>query len=107
MGEDTTPDYSSRSLTRLQVISMVDGLFSAQQKAAIKGEVMGINVRFNPSTGKIADVYFSFRRNGPFANIPVETYRSIELALKQNLTLTVTDAGRRLNYIPMYWPQRY
>jgi hypothetical protein len=105
MGEDKTPDYSSRSLNALQRKSLVDEFFTTEQKAAFKQHILSIDVRFNPSTGRIADVYFSFNRNSPFASVPVDTYRSIELALKQYFTLTVTDAGRKLNFIPMHWGQ--
>ena len=98
-GEDRTPEYTNRSQDFYQTISMIEGLFTAGQKATFKGEVLSIRFLFDPSTGKVVDVYFTFKRNGPLANIPVETYRSIELAIKQNLTLTATAEGRRLNYI--------
>lgn len=106
-GVDRPADYSSSSISRAQSIALVDGCFTTQQKAALRGKMMSVTARFDPSTGRITDVYFEFLRNDPFANIPVETYRSIELALKQRLTITVTSEGRRLNYIQMYWPQKF
>jgi hypothetical protein len=107
MGEDETPDFSSRSLDYLQRKSLVDGFFTSTQKTSLKGNILSIYAIFDSSTGKIADVYFTFNRNSPLANVPVDTYRSIELALKENFTVTVTDTGRKLNFIPMHWSQKF
>jgi hypothetical protein len=107
MGEDDTPEFSSASQKYNQTLAMVDACFTSQQKAMLKGEKMSVWARFDTSTGKIAGVHFTFFRNGPFMKIPVETYRSIELALKQNLTITPTAEGRRLNYIQLYWSQQF
>jgi len=106
-GENRPDDFSSSSITRAQTIALIDALFTSQQKTALRGKFMSITVRFNPSTGKIADVYFTFLRKDPFVNIPVEIYRNIELALKERLTIAPTTEGRRLNYIQMYWNQEF
>lgn len=107
LGEDSTPDFSSVSQTFNQTFAMVNGCFTSQQKSLLNGKRMIINVRFNPATGRVADVSFTFFRDEPFANIPVETYRSIELALKEELTITATAEGRRLNYIEFVWEQEF
>jgi hypothetical protein len=107
LGKDNTPDFTTGSQTIAETLAMVKGLFSTYQKTLLRGKSMIIRVRFNPSTGKIEDIYFSFFRDSPFVNIPIETYRSVELALKQNLTITVTDEGRRLNYISLFWSQKF
>jgi hypothetical protein len=107
MGKDNTPDFTSASQTIAQTLEMVKGLFSTSEKNLLRGKSMLITVRFNSSTGTIADVYFDFFRDSPFVNISVETYRSVELALKQNLTIAVTDEGRRLNYISLFWSQKF
>ena len=109
LGDDSSnnPDFSNSSQSIAQTLAMVDGCFTSQQKSTLRGKSMGISIRINPATGRIADVYFDFFRDSPFANIPVETYRSIELALKQSLTLTVTNEGRRLNYIELTWTQEF
>lgn len=86
---------------------MVDGLFTPQQRATLTEESMFIELKIYPDTGMIADVYFNFQRNGPFVNIPVETYRTVELALKQNLTFTVTAKGRTYNYLQLFWSQEF
>ncbi len=107
MGTGPNNDFTASSQTVNQTLAMVDGCFTAQQKVTLRGKAMSIVARFDPSTGRIADIYFSFNRDEPFMNIPVETYRSVELALKQNLTITVTNEGRRLNYISLYWRQKF
>jgi hypothetical protein len=104
---DDTLDFTDSSQSVRETIDMVAGCFTTSQKAMLSGRSVFITVLFNSSTGTIADVYFGFFRNDPFVSIPVETYRSVELALKQNLTITLTDEGRTLNYIPLYWNQEF
>jgi hypothetical protein len=105
--DNTNTDFTDSSQSVRETIDMIKSCFSTYQKTLLRGKSMGITVRLDPSSGKIADVYFDFFRDSPFVNIPVETYRSVELALKQNLTITVTDEGRRLNYIELYWSQKF
>ena len=107
LGDDPTPDFSNTSQTIVQTRATVSGCFSSQQKNTLRGKKMVVTVRFNPAAGRIADVYFTFFRGEPFANIPVETYRNIELALKEKLTITATAEGRRLNYIEFVWDQEF
>jgi len=68
---------------------------------------MIITCRVDTSTGKVADVYFSFFRMQPFVYIPIETYRSVELALKQQMSYTMTTEGRRQNYLNIVWTQSF
>lgn len=99
IGSPDEPEHSSASsLTVDQFHSTVNNCFSTQQKALLKGSSIWIECRIDPSTGKVADVYFSFFRNQPARYIPVETYRSVELAIKQKLSFTMTAEGRRMNY---------
>jgi len=106
-GEGRPDDFSSASQTVRQTMATVDGCFTSQQKTMLKGKLMFITVRFDSSTGKLTDVYFTFPRDEPFMNIPVETYRAIEIALKQNFSITPTAEGRRLKYIQKFWTQRF
>jgi len=98
-------DIEDRNLTRQQTQEMVNNLFSSQQRSMLKGYSMNIHLRINPDTGKILDVYFALLRADPFVYIPVETFRNIELALKRNLTFTVTEKGRELNFVGSSWTQ--
>lgn len=99
------PLFSGQSMTDDQVRTMINGKFTATQKATFagNGRTLVTEVRVDSSTGKVVDVYFRFLRNGPATNIPVETYRSIELALKQTFSITVTAEGQKKNYIPFSW----
>ncbi len=99
------PYYSGRSMTDEAVDALIRGKFTAAQKAAfaVRGKAMIIEVRINPLTGRVSDVYFKFLRTDPATNIPVETYRSIELDLKEKFTITVTANGRKKNFIPFSW----
>jgi hypothetical protein len=107
MGKTNIPEFTESSQTIAETLAMVKECFSTYQKTLLRGKSMGITVRFDSSIGTIADVYFDFFRDDTFVNIPVETYRSVELALKQNLTITVTDEGRRMSYILLYWNQEF
>ena len=107
IGNSPNSEYFNSNQTIAQTLAMVNGLFTSQQKAQLRGKFVFIELKIDSSTGRIADVYFRIERNGPFANIPVETYRSIEQSLKQNLTFTVTAKGRKMNYLQLSWPQEF
>ena len=107
MGTGNTPAFSDSSLTIARTLALVNNCFSAEQKAMLQGKSMFIELRIDSSTGMIADVYFSFSRNEPFVNIPVETYWGVEVALKRNLSVTVTPYGRKLTYIQLFWNQEF
>ena len=54
------------------------------------------------TTGKIAEVYFEFTRVSPYTQLPLSVYRNIELALI-GTQFKLTDFGKRLNYLYMWW----
>jgi hypothetical protein len=95
--------YSGQNMTDEQVETMIIGKFSSAQKATLGGKFLWIEGLVDSATGRIVDVYFTFGRNTPFVNIPVETYRSIELALKEKFTVTVSAEGKKWNYIHFSW----
>jgi hypothetical protein len=95
----------NRSHTLDQLREIVAGCFTAGQKTDLSDSSMIVQALVDPDTGQVVDVYFSFGRISPFIHIPVETYRSIELALKQNFTIRATEAGRKFNYIDFTWEQ--
>ena len=99
--------FSYSSKTHDQLRALVDGCFTSQQKVFLRASTMIVQARLNPMTGRVVDVYFSFRRDYPLVNIPVETFRSIELALKQQLTITATAEGRKFNYFEYIWQQNF
>ncbi len=99
--------YSYSSKTHDQLRALVNGCFTSQQKGTLRNSKMLVQARLDPMTGTVKDVYFGFRRDYPLVNIPVETFRSIELALKQQLTITATAEGRKFNYMEISWEQEF
>jgi hypothetical protein len=69
--------YSGQNMTNEQVENMIIGKFTSTQKATLVGGFLWIEGLIDTSTGRVVDVYFTFGRDTPFVNIPVETYRSI------------------------------
>ena len=84
-----------------KVKNIVNAAFTAAQKQTITDQDITLTMYINTDTGKIDDVSFSFLNNEPYAYIPVSVYRNIEVALKENIQLVLTDEGRKLNFI--YW----
>jgi hypothetical protein len=91
--------YSQSSMTNDQLLNLAMGYFTAQQKTTLKGSWIGIDVQVDTVTGKVTDVSFLGTRNSRFVTIPVETFRSIELAIKERLNITATAEGRKFNYV--------
>lgn len=85
-----------------QVVDVVNSSFSDAEKQRIKDDFFIIRMYVNSTTGCIDDVYFEFRNDTPYATVPVSVYRKIELELKEKVKFTLTDEGRKLNYV-YYW----
>lgn len=108
MGYYRDPYYLSyRSLTQDELQALVASCFTARQLEDLKGSSMVVEALVNPDTGRVGEVYFSFRRSYPLVYIPVETFRKIELLLKEKLTITATDNGRKFNYLFFIWQQLF
>ncbi|WP_291529864.1 DUF5043 domain-containing protein [Bacteroides sp. UBA939] len=93
------------NVMRSKRFSIVNSAFSASEKQRIKGHDFTIIMYVNSSTGKVDEVSFRFVNFGPFATIPVSVYRKIETEIKKNIWFTLTDEGRKLNYIYYWWAQ--
>lgn len=92
--------------TRTKSEKIVNSAFSAEQRNAVKGEVLLISMYISPDTGKVTEVKFNFTCKGdPFATIPVSIYRQIEIDLKNNIWFTPTEDGKKLNFIYRGWNQ--
>lgn len=101
------PLLSGQSMTKNEMEATVYEKFASQQRTALKGKTIIIELIMDTSTGKVVDVYFNFSRRYPFMNIPVETYRAVELALKQKFTVILTAEGRKKNYLRLSWIQEF
>ena len=62
------------------------------------GPVLMIRMTIDPLTGNVAEVNFDFPDTSGYAQFPLERYRQIELAIKENITFQITEAGKKLNY---------
>ena len=81
--------------------TIISRVFSRDEKRMIGDKEMIVTMYVNSTTGRIDDVMFEFFETSPYRFIPVSTYRRIEQEIKQNIQVTPTDIGRKLNYI--YW----
>lgn len=84
--------------------SILEECYTEDEKEKIKNTKREcvVNMYINPETGKVDDVLFSFSRISYYIYIPVSTFRKIELQIKDKLSFTVTEEGKKLNYI-YYW----
>jgi len=97
---DTEPDNWTRPLAE----RIVNDAFSAAERSRIQpGQVLRIAMFICPQTGRVMEVRFGFSNRSGYATIPVDTFRRIELALREQIRFTPTADGRRLNYIFRTW----
>ena len=120
VGEDMTYDgstkipegtmlYTSLSVTNDEMMALVADQFSDEQKSILAKNKLLIKLRVDPQTGRVADVIFSFANVSivPFTRIPIDVYRRVELALKENMIFTPTAESRRMNYFSFFWLQQF
>lgn len=105
------PDYGLEILdntkyaeTQKELFYILKECFSESEKNILQNSEYDfhINMYINPETGKVDDVRFSFDNTSYYIYIPVSTFRKIELQIKDKLSFTVTEEGKKLNYI-YYW----
>ncbi len=103
--EEWELEFESETWTHPKCYEIVNNAFSTVQKASINGVSMFVSLYINSDTGKVIGVEFEFDRDSPYMHIPLSVFRQIELELKRQIWFTLTDAGRRLNYIYLNWEQ--
>ena len=103
--EELLSPLADDSWTKPKCFSIVNNAFSTQEKKRIKGNKLIVTMYIDPDNGKVADVEFMFATFNPYATIPVSVYRKIETEIKKNICFTVTDDGKRFNYIMLFWAQ--
>ena len=89
--------------TKQKCMSIVDNAFSAEEKTRVRGKKFDVSMTIDPATGKVIEVDFRFLKNGPFATIPVTTYRKIEENLKSQVWFTLTPTGKQLKFVQRGW----
>lgn len=93
-------DWSS-----LRAELIVNRAFTTEQAQIIKDHKLGIGIFVDSTTGKVVGVEFRFLKISPFADIPISTFREIELNMKKEIYFTLTEAGKKLNYVYFGWIQ--
>lgn len=84
---------------------IVNQSFTAEQMTIIEGQKLGIGIYVDTTTGKVVGVEFRFLKISPFADIPISTFREIELKMKKEIYFTLTETGKKLNYVYLGWIQ--
>ena len=97
------PPMERESWTRPLSMSIVNNAFSPEEKQRVKGSKIDVSMTVDSSTGKIIEVDFGLYYNTPESTIPVSTYRKIEEALKNQISFTPTEAGRKLKFFRIGW----
>jgi hypothetical protein len=80
---------------------LAHGIFTTAELNSFKTPTrqrLQIVMIINPDTGNVWEVIFDFSTRSNYANIPIEKYREIELAIKNNVTFQISSAGQALNY---------
>lgn len=94
-------DHASWLVGKENIRMILNRTLSRDEKRMIGDKEIILNMYVNSTTGKIDDVCFDFFEDSPYRFIPISIYRKIELDIKQNIQLTLTDEGRKLNYV--FW----
>lgn len=84
---------------------IVNQSFTTEQMQIIKDHKLGVGIYVDTTTGKVVGVEFRFLKISPFADIPISTFREIELKMKREIYFTLTEAGKKLNYVYLGWIQ--
>ena len=83
----------------MDIMNTIKAQFTAAQIDMVKGAMpLAITLYVNSDTGAVDEVSFYFIGTEPWAKIPLETYRAIELIAKKKFTFQITAQGRRYNY---------
>ncbi len=91
---------------RTKLRRIVDEAFSKEQVERLNERLpIRIELNISSSSGKVTDVYFNYISLSGYTNIPIETYRDMELRFKEEISFTLTKLGRKLNYCLLSWSQ--
>jgi hypothetical protein len=83
--------------------AIINGAFTATEKARINGDEIMITMIISPDTGAVIEVYFEFINDSAYALVPPATYRKIEVGLMRDIRFIPTETGRKFNYIMCAW----
>ena len=96
-------NFTKVNVTHSQLRALVTDQLSDEQKKMMAGNQFSPLMNIDAKTGRVADVWFILAGDDNYRNrIPVETYRKIELALKEKVIFTVTEECRNYNNFFIY-----
>ena len=84
---------------------IVNRAFTNEQKQIVRGHKLGVAIYIDSTTGKVVETEFTFPEMTPMAEIPLSVFRKIELDMKNEIYFTLTDVGKKYNYVFFYWMQ--
>ncbi|MDR0565976.1 MAG: DUF5043 domain-containing protein [Prevotellaceae bacterium] len=98
-------DVLEETWTRPHSFSIVNNAFSAAEKTWIRatGHLFGVKMIIDSNTGRVSEVIFEFPKETRFQQIPLSTFRTIEVNLKSRIWFTLTAEGRKLRYCRRAW----
>ena len=111
-GEDSDSDEPRGKLvkednwTGLRAEQIVNTSFTAEQLDIIEGHDLGIGIYVDTTTGKVVGTEYTFIDSTPMAGMPLSLFRKIELRMKDEICFTLTDTGKKYNYLYFYWIQK-
>lgn len=85
---------------------IVNRAFTNEQKQLVRGHKLGVAIYIDSTTGKVVETEFTFPEMSPMSEIPLSVFRKIELDMKNEIYFTLTDAGRKYNYVHFSWIQK-
>jgi len=93
----------SDTWTKKKCNTIINNAFSSVEKQRVKGRRLSVCMTIDTNTGNVIEVDFWFRTDVGYSTIPVSVYRNIELGLKENIWFTLTNTGKKLNFIKRSW----
>jgi hypothetical protein len=98
-------DVVEETWTKPHSISIVNNAFSSAEKAWIRatGHSFSIKMFIDSNTGRVSEVHFTFPKGSRYQQIPLSTFRTIEVNLKSRIWFTLTAEGRKLRYCRRAW----
>lgn len=98
--------FEEDTWTRNKCRSIVNQAFTEEERKRVDGGRLVTTMIISPEIGRVIEVYFTFVNFGPLISIPVSTFRTIEVKLKENIWFTIKEDGKKLNYLMIIWPQK-
>lgn len=89
-----------------KTMSIINNAFTLDQKLSVSEHPLCVSIYIDSTTGKLTEVDFIFRKKSPFSQIPLSVFREIEVKLKEEIYFTLTEAGRKRNYVFFSWMHR-